>query len=193
MLERHLPLPWGRLILYPSETQYALGCHPLDRAALRLLDAAKGRSGKPYLMLIPDLAALPRFVKLDARLAAEVAKLTEQHWPGPLTLVLPAQPWLPVELTAGSGTVGVRVSSDPVAASIARAWGGVVSTSANRSGQPPAEQGEEAARQWGELVDLAWIDTPRHAPPSTVAAWRGTGWQVLRQGAVQVQDDADQN
>jgi L-threonylcarbamoyladenylate synthase len=125
----------GALVAYPTETFYGLGVLATDAAAVARLARAKGRpDGKPLPLLAADVAAVETVAVLDGAAHRVAARL----WPGPLTLVLPARPGLPEAVTAGSGTVGIRVPGSPVARALAREAGGpIVSTSANPSGGPP--------------------------------------------------------
>jgi L-threonylcarbamoyladenylate synthase len=77
-----------------------------------------------------------------------------ESWPGPSTWILPAHPRVPGWLTGGSGAIAVRVTAHPLAASLCRRFGGpLVSTSANRSGRPPARTVLGARRALGSRVD----------------------------------------
>jgi L-threonylcarbamoyladenylate synthase len=131
----------GGVIAYPTETFYGLGALAADAAAVERLARAKGRpDGKPLPLLAADLAA----VEVVAVLEGDARRVAERLWPAPLTLVLPARPGLPAAVTAGTGTVGVRVPGSDVARRLARAAGGaIVSTSANPSGGPPPARVEE--------------------------------------------------
>jgi L-threonylcarbamoyladenylate synthase len=131
----------GGVVAYPTETFYGLGALALDAAAVERLARAKGRpDGKPLPLLAADLAAVEAVAVLDG----VARRLAERLWPGPLTLVLPARPGLPAAVTAGTGTVGIRVPGSEVARRLARAAGGaIVSTSANPAGGPPPARVEE--------------------------------------------------
>jgi L-threonylcarbamoyladenylate synthase len=130
----------GKLVVYPTETYYALGVNPGDAQAVQRLLLAKGRAADQGLPLIAaDLAACQRAMHLPPVLLA----LAQQFWPGPLTLVAPAKrPGSWPQVQAADGTLAVRVSSHLQAAALAAAMpeGLLVSTSANRSGAPPATQ-----------------------------------------------------
>jgi len=95
----------GGVLAMPTESFYALGASPFHEEAVRRLCRIKGRDErKPLLVLIADLAQLDSLVSDVARGASV---LMRQFWPGPLTIIFPAAPSLPVSLTAGTGTVGV--------------------------------------------------------------------------------------
>jgi len=123
----------GGLVVYPTRCLYGLGVDALDGAAVQRLFRAKRRApDKPVSVLVKDMAALDLLVT-GVPEAARV--LIERFWPGGLTLVLPARPEVPAELTAGTGTIGVRLPGHPVAAALVAAMEGpITATSANLSG-----------------------------------------------------------
>src|SRR5262245_63105054 len=97
----------GLLLIYPTDTFYALGGRALDPVVGRPVRAAKGRDeGKPLPLVVADLA--------QAALVCDSWPTVAQHlalefWPGPLTLVLPARVEVPEEISAGTGSLAVRV------------------------------------------------------------------------------------
>lgn len=125
----------GNLVIYPTETYYALGGVPSREVCGEIFEI-KGRDfGKP----LPLIAAGKEAV-LSAATAwpATADRLANTFWPGPLTLILPAAASLPPILHAGTGKIAIRVSSHSLASSLAQAAGGLlISTSANPAGEPP--------------------------------------------------------
>jgi L-threonylcarbamoyladenylate synthase len=141
-----------RLVVYPTETVYGLGVDALSASGLAALLTLKGRGAeKGFSVLVPDLdCARPL---LASEPSAEAQALARALWPGPLTLVLPAARSLPGTLVGGTGGVGLRCSSDPLAAALARGFGRpITATSANPSGQPPAADVASARRYFGDRV-----------------------------------------
>lgn len=127
----------GEVVAFPTETYYGLAVDPFNQAALSRLFALKGRSSDQPLLLIIDNPA--QLVGLVAEIPPIFPVLMERFWPGPLTLVFPGAPSLPGALTGYRGTIGVRVSSHPLARQLVRAFGApITATSANLSGQPAA-------------------------------------------------------
>jgi L-threonylcarbamoyladenylate synthase len=178
-----LVLRQGGLVAYPTETFYALGALAHDATAVDRLSRAKGRSdGKPLPLLAADRAAVERVAELDPA----AARLAEQFWPGPLTLVLPARPGLPAAITAGTGTVGIRVPGGEIARSLAREAGAaLVSTSANIAGGPPPERPDALAPELRARLDHLLDGGP--APgglPSTVVVVEADGIRLVRPGAI---------
>lgn len=124
----------GGMILYPTETFYALGASPGIAEAVNRIFEIKGRDSRKALPLIAsDLAAVLRAASEWPESAEVLARL---FWPGPLSIVIPAAAWLPSSLHARTGKIAVRVSSHPIASLLAQASGGlIVSTSSNRAGE----------------------------------------------------------
>jgi L-threonylcarbamoyladenylate synthase len=146
----------GGVVVYPTETLYGLGVDATDEAALRRLVALKGREeGKPIAVLVSDREML-NTVAVDVPAAAE--RLMRRFWPGPLTLALPARPWVSRLLTGGGHTIGVRCSSHPLASALVAGLGRPVTTcSANPSGAPPSRTVPQARAYFGAAVD-AYVD-----------------------------------
>ncbi len=127
----------GGVIAYPTETAYGLGCDPRNAKAVQEIYRLKGRDrSKPLLLVAASLDQVKRVANMDAH----ALSLAKTYWPGPLTLILPVKkPSVLVPGVAANGHVAIRVSSSPVVQMLTREFGfPVVSTSANKSGQPEA-------------------------------------------------------
>jgi L-threonylcarbamoyladenylate synthase len=172
------------VVVYPTETLYGLGARALVPGAVAAVARLKGRDAdKPIAVIIDDAS---RLEQLTTHIPAAAAALMSRFWPGPLTLVLPARADLPRELTSGSGTVGVRVSSHPVAQALAAAVGEpITATSANPSGAAPACDLASARRLFGERV-AAYVDggTLAGGAGSTVLVVADDAVRVVRAGAI---------
>ncbi|SPJ14136.1 Translation factor SUA5 [Syntrophobacter sp. SbD2] len=126
----------GGLVLYPTETFYALGAIPEIVEAVERVFEIKGRDlGKPLPLIASDLQAV---LGAASGWPESAEALARTFWPGPLSMVIPAVASLPAVLHAKTGKIAIRISSHPVATLLARASGGlIVSTSANRAGESP--------------------------------------------------------
>ena len=127
----------GGVILYPTETFFGIGCRADNsEAVLRVFLYKKRSLTMPLPVILGSLDQLHLVARPDEGMADDVSALTA-FWPGPLTLLLPAESGLPEALTGGSGKIAARVSSHPVARALANACGfPIVSSSANISGRP---------------------------------------------------------
>ncbi len=143
----------GGVVAVPTESFYGLAVHALNERAVERLYAVKGRrEDNPVLILIPSMGSLSSYA---AEFSEKALKLVDHFWPGGLTIVFFAQGILPRSLTAGTGKIGIRLSSHPVPTELARAVGApITGTSANRSGQPPCSTAEEVMEAVGKDIDL---------------------------------------
>ena len=129
----------GGVIAYPTEAVWGLGCDPDDEAAVHRLLAIKQRTvDKGLILVAAGLAQFDGWLDWDALPATRTAAV-RASWPGPHTWIVPALPRVPAWITGVHSGVAVRVSAHPVVAGLCRAAGmPLVSTSANRAGEPPA-------------------------------------------------------
>lgn len=127
----------GGVIAYPTEAVWGLGCDPFDHAAVLRLLAIKDRPVDKGLILIA--AGLDQVAPwLDGLDEAQRQQVTSS-WPGPFTWVVPVPDSFPWWVRGDHPSVAIRVSAHPGVQALCRAWGGaLVSTSANRTGLPPA-------------------------------------------------------
>ncbi len=177
----------GGLVVYPTETAYALGCDPASAKAVKRLFSVKRRdASKPLPMIAASAAMVGRFLKLDRYARA----LAAAYWPGSLTLVAPAAVRLAPGVASKKRELAVRVSPHPVAAALAKALGRpVVSTSANRSGKATAYDVPSVLADLGALPDLVLDAGPsKKTPVSTIVRSSGGVMEILREGAVSEDD-----
>lgn len=124
----------GALVAFPTETVYGLGANALDEQAVLSIFAAKGRpADNPLIVHVADPAAAEPLCELN-----DMARvLMAAYCPGPLTMLLPKKPVIPSVVTAGLGSVAIRLPSHPVARQMLKACGvPVAAPSANTSGKP---------------------------------------------------------
>ncbi|MEW6220358.1 MAG: L-threonylcarbamoyladenylate synthase [Thermodesulfobacteriota bacterium] len=174
----------GGLVAYPTETYYGLAADPWQPAALERLFTLKARpAAKPILTII---AEAEQIALLASAVPEPFRPLMAAFWPGPLTLLFPVRPELPAALTAGTGTVGIRLSSHPLARSLAAACGGpITATSANRTGQPAAASAAEVRAAFPDGLDLVLDGGPTPGGAgSTVVGLAAGRLQVVRPGVI---------
>jgi L-threonylcarbamoyladenylate synthase len=168
----------GGIVAYPTEAVFGLGCDPDNGATVQRLLDIKGRAASKGLILIAaELAQLrPFMADLPRQRKAEILA----SWPGPVTWIVPAAAHTPRWLTGGRDTLAVRVTAHPAAAALCRAAGmALVSTSANRSGQPPARTPLQVRRRLSGLIDHLLVGHcgPQRQPTTIKSAFSG---RVLR-------------
>jgi L-threonylcarbamoyladenylate synthase len=178
----------GGVVAIPTETCFGLAVDPFNLKALDRLFTVKKRSpAKPVLVLIECVKYLDRLVR---EIPEPYDTLIENHWPGPLTLIFPALSHLPLLLTGGTNTVGVRISSNSVATEICRNAGGIITaTSANISGCRPSCTATEIIESLGGVIDLvvaSEISQTSHC--STIVAEKEGNLDVIRAGQIEYED-----
>jgi L-threonylcarbamoyladenylate synthase len=172
------------VIAFPTETLYGLGADARDEAAIDKIFGIKGRDfGNPILVVIGDRSHLDAFA---ADIPGNARKLMDRFWPGPLTIVFRAAASVSPKLTAGSGKIGIRLTSHPIAMAISKRLGGpVTATSANLSGAPECSSAEEVLSQLegkiGGVIDGG--QTPG-GKGSTIVDATVSPVKVLREGVI---------
>lgn len=150
----------GELLAYPTEAVFGLGCDPRNELAVsKLLEAKQRPQEKGLILLAADYSQLISFVD-DAKIPQDKRFSVFSHWPGPVTLLLPAAPHVPEWLRGAHNKIAVRVTAHEPARQLCRALGSaIVSTSANISGQPSLCEAAAVRDAFGDKV--AWVmDAP---------------------------------
>lgn len=158
-----------QVILYPTDTVWGVGCDAESSRAVERLYKLKGRpDGKPSIVLVADLVMFGRYAAVVPENMEQL--LTEQA--RPTTYIVPASKHLAPQLIGPDGTVGLRISREEFSHKLVRRLGhGVVSTSANRSGEPTPGIYAEVDKQIIRGVDyvVSWRqDDEARTPPSRV-------------------------
>src|SRR5262249_46286966 len=148
----------------------------------RRVRKAKGREADKPLPLV--LAGLEQLGLVCAGWPAAADRLAEVFWPGPLTLVVPARPELPGELTAGAGSIAVRVPAAPLARALCAAAGPLISTSANLSGEAAPLTCAAAVDAVGFAAALALDGGPGRPLGSTIVDLTAKPARLLRPGPI---------
>ncbi len=175
----------GGVVVYPTETIYGLGANALEPGIVEKVYKIKERQkSNPILVLIPNRQSLEELVTGIPDVAE---KLMEKFWPGPLTIVFRASPIVSPILTAGSGKLGVRLSSDSFCREVLSVCRiPITSTSANLSGEPNPDSIGIISRKVLDSVDLV-VDAGKlvSRTPSTVVDVTKGKVELLREGAVE--------
>jgi len=176
----------GAVVGMPTDTFYGLAADPFNLHAVDRIYEIKTRSRhKPLSLLIES-------VDQASELAWPVPEtfflLARAFWPGPLTIIVKADPKLPLKVTANTGNVALRIPAAEVALAIVRAFGSpITATSANLHGASECTNAREVRDQLGDCLPLI-VDggeSPRDMPSTIVDLTSGDGaWRVLRRGAI---------
>ena len=149
----------GELVALPTETVYGLGADAANPQAVAKIFAAKGRpADHPLIVHLAEATAADQWAQLVPPFARD---LMRAFWPGPLTLILKKQAWVPSTVTGGQDTVGLRVPGHPVALELLRCFAtavggpaGIAAPSANRFGRISPTTAAHVAEELGERVPL---------------------------------------
>jgi len=180
----------GEPVAVPTETVYGLAADATNPDAVARIYEAKGRPRfNPLIVHVPDVAAAERF----GELSAEAVALAAEHWPGPLTIVVPLRPDAPIAsiVTAGLPSIGLRVPDHPAMQALLRATGRpLAAPSANASGAISPTRAEHVLKSLGGRIPLI-VDGGQttRGIESTIVAATGGPLRLLRRGPIEL--DAD--
>jgi L-threonylcarbamoyladenylate synthase len=174
----------GRVVAFPTETVYGLGANALDPAAINRIYAIKERPKTSPLIVHVSSVNMAKDLVTQWPESADL--LAKAFWPGPLTLVLPKNDRIPVELTAGLATVGLRMPAHPVALALIEESGlPIAAPSANRFTQLSPTTAQHVADGLGDAVDLILDAGPAEVGiESTVLSLTASQPVLLRPGMV---------
>ena len=180
----------GGVLAYPAETMYGLGGDGLDRELFdRIARIKVERRGKPFLLLLDEQE---RWRQVASSFPPVAERLALRHWPGPLTLLLPALPGSPAAGEGGGKLVAVRVPEPPhLRGWVAASDRPLISTSANRSGDEPARTPDRLRELFQDRVELL-ITGPLFsdgAPPSTIVDTTTDPPSIVRPGALPLEGE----
>lgn len=144
------------IIAYPTEAVFGLGCDPTNDTSIQaLLDLKQRPRDKGLILIAADYSQLLPFVD-DQAIGQDKRYAVFSHWPGPVTLLLPARPSVSKLLTGGRHTIAVRVTAFEPARELCRKLGtALVSTSANPAGQEPARTADQVREYFGDAI--SWM------------------------------------
>jgi len=180
----------GYLVSFPTDTVPALAVLP-EKADL-IFEAKQRQQDKPLILMAASAAQLWPFCRGTAEELKIWQRFAVSYGPGAITFVLPASEKVPVSVNpTDQTTIGLRVPNCAIARQILAQTGPLATTSANLSGQPPLETISEIEAQFPDVLTLVPSElestNTTGGIPSTVAKWTGNGWEILRQGAVNLE------
>jgi len=178
----------GGLVAFPTETVYGLGADATNGRAVASIFEAKGRPRfNPLIVHVANLAAANDLAIFDSSSLA----LAGKFWPGPLTLVLPRRPGVPVSelVTAGLDTIAIRVPSNPVAQQLLAETGvPIAAPSANISGRVSPTRAAHVEEDLGSSISLILDGGSTEAGVESTIVAMSPSPVLLRAGAVARED-----
>jgi L-threonylcarbamoyladenylate synthase len=172
----------GGVIAYATEAVFGLGCDPQNlQAVKRLLQLKQRPADKGLILIAANETQLYPYLDLPA-ISSAMWQSVRASWPGPVTWLLPANAQVSTLLRGQHDSLAVRVSAHPQVCALCEAYGGaLVSTSANRSQQPPATSVAEVVAGFDSELDLILLGSTAGArKPSEIRDGR-TG-KIIRAG-----------
>ncbi len=181
----------GRLVAFPTETVYGLGADASNPEAVARIFKAKGRpTDHPLIVHIADIDSLADWASTVPDTAL---KLANRFWPGPLAMILNKKPEVPLAVTGGQQTVGLRMPDHPVALALLKSFGGgIAAPSANRFCRISPTQAAHVYEELGNSVDMI-LDggACQVGVESTIIDLSGNRPKLLRPGQITSQEIAD--
>lgn len=173
----------GAVGVLPTDTIYGLCAVAINHQAVARMYALKRREQKPGTLIAANREQL-----IELGVDEQGVRAVSRLWPDALSIILPAAEGLGY-LHLGLTDVAVRIPKDTALRELLLATGVLVTSSANHPGEPPANNLEEAKRYFGDAVDF-YVDGGdlSNRPPSTVVRYVEGKLEVLRPGAVPIDD-----
>ena len=168
----------GGVALLPTDTIYGLHASALDETAVGRIADIKGREEtKPFVVLASSIEDLEQ-LGIDAR--ADLLNALRSIWPAPLTAVLPLR--RPIAASRGASTLAVRIPALDWLRELVSRTGALVSTSANRSGEPPVQEPSALARDLQQQLDAVVDGGVLSGEPSAILDLTGAEPRFIREG-----------
>lgn len=174
----------GELVGIPTDTVYGVASDAFNGAAAEKVFALKKRAATAPLLILVNSLEMARACQAGPCELFE--KLAARFWPGPLTIVVPAIDGIPIQVTAGTGTIGIRFPQAPIVQALIGVAGvPLTASSANLSGQPECRTAESVNDSIGSGLPLILDGGPSGtSAPSTVLSVVGGTVKLLREGAI---------
>lgn len=174
----------GEIVVLPTDTIYGLSCDALNRSAVeRIFDIKDRGTHFALIVLVGDVSQLA----LLGMYPNEVeTSLITKYWPGPLTIALTTNRPDLEHIHRGLDSITVRMPAHDELLAILKETGPIISTSANISGQPPAQSIAEAIQYFGDKVQAYYAEGILSGKPSTIVKVLDDKVVILRQGSLDV-------
>lgn len=148
--EAQLLLKQGKIIVYPTEAVYGLGCDPFNGEAVKKMLALKQRSAHNGLIVL--IADWSQLTPLIGEIPEQLLEAVSTSWPGPTTWLFPKAATIPDWVSGAHNSIAIRMSAHPVAKALC-SQGPIISTSANISGHDPAMTQADVHAQFPDGID----------------------------------------
>lgn len=168
----------GKIILLPTDTIYGLHALATDAAAVARIAELKGRDDtKPFIVLA---ASIDQLTEIGIEADVDLLRRLNNIWPAPLTAILPLRQ--PIPASRGMSTLAVRIPALHWLRGLVARTGPLVSTSANRSGEPPVQAPSMLVPELNDRLDAIIDGGSRTAEPSAILDLTGDEPRFIREG-----------
>lgn len=177
----------GGVVVFPTDTAFGVGCRFDDEKAVKRIFSIKNRSEmQPLPILVNSISMAKEYF---APVSVKVDNLLNRHWPGALTVVFNSRESVPVFVRGGETTVGIRMPNHPFPLALIEAIGvPLATTSANFHGEATPYKTEDIDPGFAKLVDLVVPGSCPVGLSSTIVNCSREPWEVIRQGAVTIDE-----
>jgi len=180
----------GRVVAIPTDALYTLVADPFNLRAVSRVFQAKGRDIQRSLPLLISDNLMAE--ELSRELSPRFFLLARRFWPGPLTIIVPAAPRVPLKVTGNTGRLALRQSRSAVAnALVAQIGQPLISTSANLSGQPTCRSGIDVFGTMDGRVDMVLDGGLCSGPGATTVDVTEPDWKLVKEGAIEEKEIAE--
>lgn len=173
----------GAIMVYPTDTTYALGCILGNKAGMERIRLIRGLDeGHDFSLICSDLSSLSKYAEVDNR----VFRSLKHHIPGPYTFILPATKAVPKAfMLSKKSTIGLRVPQSPILSALLEETQGqpLVSVTLQLAGQElPMSEPDEIEARLAKVVDLFVDSGAGGVIPSSVIDLTGETPRIIRDG-----------
>ena len=173
----------NKLIIFPTDTVYGIGCSIFDKDNIKkIYDIKKRTYDKPLACLCANIEQIEEIAYVDDR----IRKLINKFLPGPLTLILKSKEHVINEI--GYTTIGVRIPNNELALELLTENGPMLTTSVNDSGESPINEYEQIVEKYSNLVDKIYPPMGNSSNLSSSVVLCVGEFKVLREGAISLNE-----
>ncbi|MFO7677595.1 MAG: L-threonylcarbamoyladenylate synthase [Thermoplasmatota archaeon] len=178
----------GHLIVYPTDTLYALGCDIFNEESV---DAVYSIKKRPFSVALPLAVCDLAMMQTIAFVNETVIKIVEQFLPGSLTIIVPKKKFVSEKVSAGLDTIAVRIPENAIALELLQRFGPLCVTSANIHGKPTPASIDEIKKEFGSAIKVFIDEGRKEGKPSTIVDLCGEKPKIVRQGLIDIDDIMD--
>jgi L-threonylcarbamoyladenylate synthase len=171
----------GETIIYPTDTQYALGADIYNETAVRKVFDIKQR---PYSVPLPVAVPSIHAIETIAYMTETAEKISEKFLPGTVTIILKKKPSVPDIVTSGLDTIAIRIPNHPIALKLLNRYGPLTVTSANLHSEKTLGIIKDILMQLQTNIPICLHDGRHEESPSTIVDLTTSKPRIVRKGSI---------